>query len=259
MGQLSVRLVFFLLCTQLGFSQDTLCVYKAKGMSLLEIGTKQSTLKKGALIGDKDVVKVLPNAEITALDNFGNSYLINVEGTYGLKHLLNFKVKQNTSNFTASYFKHVWQEIKSKENKKALIAGVFRGETLMAFPKDKTKLASSKITLKWDLEQDINLYYVFIKNVITEEILKIETNGSHLALYDDNPIFFYNDTFEWTVTTDAFPNLNNIPFVSFKLIDRNIYEELKKEFTDFIQDLETLGHSEKEIESILCKSYGLCK
>jgi hypothetical protein len=259
MGQLSFRLILFFCCIQFVFSQDTLYIYKAKGMSLLEIGEKQSTLKKGALIRNKDVVKVLPNAEFTAIDNFGNTYLINIEGTYGLKHLQNFKVKQNTSNFTASYFKHIWQELRNKSNKKALIAGVFRGETLMTFPTDESKIASSKITFEWDLEEGEKLYYIFVKNVITKEILKIETNGSHLALYDDNPIFFDNDTFEWTVTTDAFPNVDNIPFFSFKLIDRNIYEELKKEFADFIQDLETLGHSEKEIELILCKSYGLCK
>ena len=134
MGQLSFRLILFFCCIQFVFSQDTLYIYKAKGMSLLEIGEKQSTLKKGALIRNKDVVKVLPNAEFTAIDNFGNTYLINIEGTYGLKHLQNFKVKQNTSNFTASYFKHIWQELRNKSNKKALIAGVFRGETLMTFP-----------------------------------------------------------------------------------------------------------------------------
>ena len=259
MAKFSFRLILFFCCIQLVFSQDTLCIYKAKGMSLIEIDTKQSTLKKGALIGKKDVVKILPNAEFTAIDNNGNTYLIDIEGTYGLKHLLNFKVKQNTSNFTASYFKHIWQELRNKNNKKALIAGVFRGETLMNYPLDKSKIASSKISFNWQKEQDIELYYVFVKNIITDDLLKIETNGSHLALYDDNPIFYDNDTFEWAVTTEAFPNLDNIPFFSFKLIDRTTYESLKTEYSDFIKDLKTLGHSEKEIELILCESYGLCK
>ena len=50
MGQLSFRLILFFCYIQFAFSQDTLCIYKAKGMSLLEIGKKQSTLKKGALV-----------------------------------------------------------------------------------------------------------------------------------------------------------------------------------------------------------------
>ena len=58
----------------------------------------------------------------------------------------------------------------------------------MTFPTDESKIASSKITFEWDLEEGEKLYYIFVKNVITKEILKIETNGSHLALYDDNPI-----------------------------------------------------------------------
>ena len=259
MGQLSFRLILFLCCIQFVFSQDTLYIYKAKGMSLLEIETKQSTLKKGALIGKKDIVKVLPNAEFTAIDNNGNTYLINIEGTYGLKHLLNFKVKQNTSNFTASYFKHIWQELRNKNNKKALIAGVFRGETLMNYPLDKSKIASSKITFEWDLEESEKLCYIFVKKLITDEILKIETNGSQLSLYNDNPIFNDNAIFEWAVTTEAFPNLDNIPFFSFELIDRTTYESLKTEYSDFIKDLKTLGHSEKEISNVLCETYGLCK
>ena len=144
-------------------------------------------------------------------------------------------------------------------SEKALIAGVFRGETLMNYPLDKSKIASSKITFEWDLEESEKLCYIFVKNLITDEILKIETNGSQLSLYNDNPIFNDNAIFEWAVTTEAFPNLDNIPFFSFELIDRTTYESLKTEYSDFIKDLKTLGHSEKEISNVLCETYGLCK
>ena len=259
MGKLSFRLILFLCCIQFAFSQDTLCVYKVKGTAILKINNAQTTLKKGALIPQKSLVNVLPQTEITAIDNNGNTYLVNVEGTYNLKHILNFKAKQNKSNFTASYFKHVWQDLRNKDTKKTLIAGVFRGETLMSFPPDSSKIASSKISFNWITDSKETLYYVFIKNSITDDVLKIETNGSQMALYDDNPIFYDSDTFQWTVSTEAFPNLDNIPFYSFTLIDRNAYETLKEDYSSFIKDLENLGHSEKEIESILCETYGLCK
>ena len=259
MGKLSFRLILFLCCIQFAFSQDTLCVYKVKGTAILKINNAQTTLKKGALIPQKSLVNVLPQTEITAIDNNGNTYLVNVEGTYNLKHILNFKAKQIKSNFTASYFKHVWQDLRNKDTKKTLIAGVFRGETLMSFPPDSSKIASSKISFNWITDSTKILYYIFIKNSITDDVLKIETNGSQIALYDDNPIFYDSDTFQWTVSTEAFPNLDNIPFYSFTLIDRNAYETLKEDYSSFIKDLENLGHSEKEIESILCETYGLCK
>ncbi|MBT8260501.1 MAG: hypothetical protein HKO92_03635 [Flavobacteriaceae bacterium] len=258
MGQLSFRLILFLCFIQFVFSQDTLCVYKSKGTSLLNINNLQTSLKKGTLL-NKGIVKVLSNAEFTAVDNNGNTYLINKEGDYSLKHLLNFKVKQNASNFTSSYFKHIWDELRNNSSDKARIAGVFRGDYLMRHPVDSSKIASSKIKLTWLTENDTTLYYVFIKNIMTDEIMKLETNGSQLALYDDNPIFYDSDTFKWTVTTEAFPNLDNIPFFSFELIDRTIYENLKKDYKAFINDLAILGHSETEIETILCERYALCK
>ena len=102
MGKLSFRLILFLCCIQFAFSQDTLCVYKVKGTALLKINNTQATLKKGTLIPKKSLVNILPQTEITAIDNNGNTYLVNVEGTYNLNQLLNFKAKQNKSNFTAS-------------------------------------------------------------------------------------------------------------------------------------------------------------
>lgn len=258
MEKLYIKLVFLCLAT-VAFSQDTLCVYKTKGMSFIEINSQQKSLKKGTLIGKKDIIKILPDAKVTAIDNMGNSYDINKEGTYSLKYLRNFKTTKATSNFTVRYFKHLWDELRDKSEDKALIAGVFRGETLMRFPKDSCKIANSKIVFKWDAELSNNLYYLFVKNSSTNEVLKIETNGSQIALYDEHPIFNEGDIFQWTVTKEAFPNLDNIPFFNFKLIDRNTYETLKTKYSEFITDLENLGHSEIEINTILCETYGLCK
>jgi len=259
MEKLFIRIgVLFFFC-QFSLAQDTLYVYKTKGTSLLEINKKQSTLKKGHSIDNKSIVKVLPNSEFTSIDSNGNVYMVNTNGTYNFNHLLNLKTKKKTSSFTSKYFKHIWEELKHTDTNKTLIAGVFRGEILMQFPRDGSKIASSKINFKWEVNDETSFYYLFIKEILTDEIVKIETNGSQIALYDDNSIFNDSDTFEWAVTTDAFPNLDNIPFFKFQLIDRNTYEELKVSYSKFIIDLKTLGHSKKEIESILCETYGLCK
>lgn len=259
MAKLFVRLTFFLLCIHFAKGQETLCVYKTGGTSLLEDKNMTITLKKGALIQKKNLIKVLPKASFTAIDNNGNAYNVNVDGRYNFENLLNFKTKENKSNFTANYFKYIWQELTNSGEKKNLIAGVFRGDFLMLSPSDSSKIASSKITLKWQTIEDTKLYYVFLRNVDTDDILKIETNGTQLALYDEASIFYDGSQFEWAVSTDAFPNLDNIPFFSFELIDRNQYEAEKTTYKDFISDLKNMNISEKEIEAILCRTYGLCK
>ncbi|MBT8269698.1 MAG: hypothetical protein KJN59_10795, partial [Bacteroidia bacterium] len=58
---------------------------------------------------------------------------------------------------------------------------------------------------------------------------------------------------------EAFPNLNNLPFFSFKQIDRNTYESLKSDYSDLISDLKSLGLSDKEINRNLCEAYGFCR
>lgn len=224
MEKLSIRLIIFLIGISFTYGQDTLCVFKTKGTSLIEIESQQQSIKKGDLIAKNDIVSILPNSEITTIDNSGNVYLITVAGTYNLKNLLNFKSLKQKSNFTAKYFKHVWNELQSNRSDEAIIAGVFRGDALMLFPKDSSLIASSKITIKWRTEEADRLYYIFIKNLTTKEIIKIETNGSQLGLYDENLIFNEGNTFEWAVTTDAFPSIKNLMFYSFSIIDRNEYE-----------------------------------
>ena len=129
----------------------------------------------------------------------------------------------------------------------------------MSYPPDKAIIGSSRISFAWNVDDYSSTYYLFILNLITDEMAKMEINGSQIALFDENPIFEEGDTYKWAISTDAFPNLDNIPFYSFTLIDRNQYAELSKKYSDFIVDLKNLDMSNSEIEEALCKTYGLCK
>ncbi|SNR62948.1 hypothetical protein SAMN06265371_10793 [Lutibacter agarilyticus] len=258
MGKSLVGLIIVLCFFNSALAQDSLCVFEVYGTVLKTFSNSQKTLSKGGLIKSKESLQVLQKSQITAIDNKGNVYFINEEGSYSFNELLNFYQKKQNSGLTANYLKYIWLELLNKSAGQTMIAGVFRGEVLMQFPKNKTKLASSKITLKWDLEIDEPYYYVFVKNLTTGESVKFETNGSELSLYADNLIFNESNKFEWSVTTQAFPNVNNIPFFGFELIDREAYIENLQQYNAFINDLISLGISDKEIESILCQTYNLC-
>ena len=89
--------------------------------------------------------------------------------------------------------------------------------------------------------------------------MKLATNGNQISLYKTQPFFSEGNTFEWTVTTEEFPSLDNLTFYSFELINRNQYAEQVKNYTALLTDLEALGLSDAEIETTICETYGLCK
>jgi hypothetical protein len=260
MGKSLVTIIFLLIIgNYLSRGQDSLCVFKSKGIVLLASKNTKIPLTKGNFIKPKGKLSVLEKSEITLIDANGHLYFIEKKGTFSFQQVLKHEKTQQKANLTLDYFKYVWNELVENNTKKALIAGVFRGNVLMKFPRDSSKIYNSKITFTWDLLKNEKLYYVFVKNMKTDKILKMQTNGSQLALFDDNPIFEGGDSFSWTVSNDEFPNVKNLVFHTFTVINREAYEENKLFFADFINDLKQIGTTETEIETILCGRFLLCK
>tara|TARA_R110001606_G_scaffold68010_1_gene155279 strand:+ start:32929 stop:33708 length:780 start_codon:yes stop_codon:yes gene_type:complete len=258
MGKSFIRLIFILGYCNISFAQDSLCVFKTKGVVLMEFLHQKKPLSKGDFIPQHSKLSVLSNSEITVLNANGNVYFIDKAGNYTFKNLITFKDKAQNASVTTNYFKYIWNELVGKNSNTAIIAGVYRGEILMKFPKDSSQIYNSKIAFTWDFDENENLYYVFLKNVITQKIIKIETNGSQLAIYKDNSIFDNSEMFQWAVSTEAFPNIENMPFYTFKLISRNQYLQLMEAYKGFVEDLKTFGTSDSEIKDILCETYKLC-
>ena len=129
----------------------------------------------------------------------------------------------------------------------------------MLYPADSSSIAGSKLTFQWKTEEDVAKYYVFVRNIETNDIIKIGTNGSEITLYQDLSIFSEGVTFQWAVATTEFPNLDNIPFSTFDLIDRNEYYKRISTYHNLSADLKELGLSNSEIEKSFCETYGICK
>ncbi|SHG20772.1 hypothetical protein SAMN05443549_102431 [Flavobacterium fluvii] len=250
-------IILFNLCIQPLNAQNRLCIYNTKGSVVLEENPIKKEIKKGDFINKKDNVKVADKSQITALDESGQVYLIDKPGNYNFDKLLLFRKKEATTGLTSKYFKLVWQEMTQKGGKK-VIGAVYRGNNLMLSPKDSAKVKNSKITLRWKADS-LSLNYVFIRKKESDEVLKLATNGSGLVLFNDNPIFQQGTTFEWTVSKESFPNLNNLPFYTFTLVDRNKYKTLKDDYKSFIDDLKASGLDDEQINNVLCERFGLCE
>lgn len=251
------RFLIFLCVFQYGFAQDSLCVYHIKGNIFLQSSTESKPLFKGDFLTNKDKLKLLPESELTAIDNHGNVYIRNKQGTCNFNDLLLSKQEQANTSLTAKYFTYIWHEFLNKGSNEVIIAGVFRGNELLTVPKDSSLIASENIIFKWT-KTDADLYYLFVLNTHTEEVLKIETHDSQFTLSKENSIFLEGDEFKWSVSAQAFPNLKNMPYYTFRRISKNLYSDLKSGYSSLINKLQQIGINSKEIDIILCETYGLC-
>jgi len=251
-------ILVFLLTTQMFFAQEPLCVLKATA-EIFSSNSPSKALRKGTLVNAKDVVTLQKGSSLSLINKKGELYKVEQAGKYSYNQLVKHKVENDKSSLTSKYLEYLWEEMTQSAGSETIIGGVFRGENLMRYPIDSSLISGSKITFKWDIDSLNTSYYIFIKNIETNTMLKIVTNGSMLSLYKDNPIFSEGTDFEWYVDTEAFPNLDNKTFYIFSLIDRNTYQNKKEEYKDFTSDLKTVGLTDQEIEEILCETYGLCK
>lgn len=251
-------IIVFLLANQLFFAQEPLCVFKATA-EIFSSNSPSKPLHKGTLVNNKDVVTLQKGSSLSLINKKGELYKVDLAGNYSYNQLLMHKVDNEKSSLTSKYLEYLWEEMTHGAGSETIIGGVFRGENLMIYPVDSALVASSKITFEWETDSLNTSYYIFIRNFKTETMLKMETNGSMLSLFKDNPIFSEGNDFEWYVDSEAFPNLDNKTFYSFSLIDRNTYQNKKEEYKDFISDLKDTGLTDQEIEAILCETYGLCK
>ncbi|WP_162306995.1 hypothetical protein [Winogradskyella ouciana] len=234
-------------------------MFKTNSGIIAKIDGKKRPLNKGDFLNEKSTIYVSSPSEIMLIDSQGDAFNIEDVGTYTYKSIIQNKAIEDQKSLTSKYFKLIWDELLKRKSGKTIIGGVFRGDVLMKYPRDSTKTASSKLTLSWKTQDEASQYYVIIRPKNSEEVHKFATNGNTLTLYNDNPIFAEGNEFEWSVTTLEFPNLKNIPFYAFTLIERSEYEALKSSYKDLIKDLKVLGLSSTEIEESICETYGICK
>lgn len=255
MGKLFIKIVLFLFFIQISYAQDSLCVYKVSGVVILNKKTK--SLSKGRIIYKKDIVKLSAKSKLVAIDNEGSLFELNKLGSYAFSSIVKNKKAAEKSGLTSKYFKFVWSELTHEKEAKNSIAGVFRGNVLMKYPPENASISGQKIIMKWDGDTQ-TAYYLFVRNVTDDSLIKLETNGSQIAFYFDSAIFKNGNVFEWSVTTEEFPNLKNIPFYRFTTISYSEYSDEIKKYQPLIEELQILGLNENEINYEICKNSGLC-
>lgn len=240
-------------------AQDSLCVFKVNGSVISKTINTIKQLTKGDYLNNSSKVTMGPEAYILAIDKQGHAYTLNKKGSYKFSQILENRKNDEKSSLTSKYFKIVWNEILNKSPQKTIVGGVFRGKDILLFPRDGIKVVRSKLHFEWKSVNNNSSYFLFIRNLETDELLKISTNGTELTFYDDQHFLKNNVDFEWTVSVDAFPKLKNLPFKKFHLISDEEYRSWLLTQSEIILELKSLGMIEKDIVNALSETYGIYK
>lgn len=256
MEKLFIGLTLLICSLQQLHAQDSLCVFSAKGSVYFQTPGSMKQVHKGDYIVNTGRINLGEQSTLVTIDQDGGLYYITQPGNHHFNHLNAFKRDQ--SSLTTRYLAYAWNELMAKTKQKTVIAGVFRGNIYMQFPRDSAAIASSTLHFRWNrLSPDVPMYF-FLKNKTTQEIVKLASNGSSLALYPELGIFQTGNEFEWTVSEQEFPTHKNLVFYQFTRISPEEFREQRTKFNPLISDLKQLNFSNTEINKILCESYGLC-
>lgn len=244
------RLIFgllFLPC--LGVAQAHLYVMQVNGAITVK---DKGPLRKGDKLTAGHVIRIPAQSTVTLLDNSGNTYAFTKSGTYTFNDLLKTQ-KKHKNSITLNYLKYLWNSFISEPSPQNLKAGVYRGKHLMLWPADSAGVLYSEVVLKWKSDYGIKDYYVVIKPADSEEFSRFTTQDTTVNLTGKFPLL-KNTDYQWAVSTQAYPNLKNIPFFTFYTLDRPAFKAREKQLKRFKRDLKRAGISEEDIDEIVRNS-----
>lgn len=263
MEELSARLKLLyvisimLSCLSL-YGQEQLMIYSVKGEPEIQQdinGVKKAA--KGFVLSSKDVAILKPSDTLLIISNDGKGYQLTKAGSYAYKDVFKNEIKYESSSFTSKFFSYVWDEFSNNRKQKAKIGVVYRNDRLVIIePLDASKLFTSEIRFEWESEFEEN--YFHLKNMENNHVTKIRLKGNSLSLFVDNNLLKRGVTYQWAISKEKFPDLNQIQFYTFSLVTTKEFNELKTDLAEFKTEMKRLGFNDNEIKLSLCNDYKLC-
>ncbi len=195
------------------------------------------------------------------IDESGNLYNINKTGEYAFADLKNIPAEVDDSSFTKKYFTYVWKQFTNTNQARSKGGVVYRvdNNTLMFQPTDSVKIYFPEVRFVWKKGKEKDqTYYFILKDLKTNNITKIGTTDNNITLFVDNNVLKRSNSYEWTVSKTKYPNLDEVSFYNFELINTEEFKKLQSEINNITSDLQNLGFTTEEIKKMLCDDYHIC-
>jgi hypothetical protein len=256
-----LTLVLFVFASFKAQSQDSYVIFKIVGKPILN-SSKQLT--KGSILKSNDTITLQGKDSVLIIDDSGELYEVPDstpnKNEYAMLEINKYKTSKEVTSFSKKYLSYVWKQFSKKDSTGEHIGVVYRSnlDSIMLKPFDSVKLYLPEVKFSWRPNNTDQPIYFLLKEKGNDFIHKIGVNGNGLVLFVDKKVLVPGKEYLWSISNEKYPNLNNIDFYYFSLLDKNSFENKKSELTNLISDLELLGLSQTEIKDILCKDYKLC-
>lgn len=251
-----LALMLWVMCS-VAFAQNRYCVFKKSGNPLVN---GISPLEKGSELGVKDTLRLNNNDYVLLVNEFGSLFEIKTPNTYPNLLVKNFEIRNTEQSFTKKYFAYVWKEFTNQNKIKKEAGVVYREDlgTILLSPKDSVKTHAPQILFSWQNRQKAESNYFFLKEVKTNQITKIGLTGTSILLYLDNMLLKPEHKYQWSVTSNPFPDLTKLQYNLLDIVSKKEYEDLKKDMDVLIKYLQLLGFTQDGIQEALCIGYKYC-
>ena len=252
-----ITLVFC--CLSVGKAQDTLMVFKVNGSPILKVNDSLKSLSKGSKISSNAIVSLKANDDLLLINEKGACYKIDEPREYKFSEVLNHPVAEDNSSFTKKYFTYVWNQFVKNTKSKAKIGVVIRGvPVILLQPNDSSMIYISKIKFVWDIKSIQEESFFLLRDIETDHLSKFGVTSSSLTLFVDNQILKKGKAYQWAISDQDFPNLEQVEFYNFSLLTSDELKLLEPDIDLFKKELSAFGFTSDEIRTLLCTDYKIC-
>jgi len=243
------------------YSQNNFIVFKVEGAPRLLQNDTIRTVTKGSIIDFTSKLTLHRDDSVLIINEEGNLIKVDDERTYTYNDLYYIAPEKDDSNFTKKYFAYVWNQFTNNRKIRTKGGVVYRvdNNSLMIEPSDSVKIYFPEIKFVWKKDDAVDkTYYFILKNLKTNHITKIGTRNDELRLFVDNVILKRGTNYEWAVSETKYPDLYEVTFYNFELLDNEQFKSLSFEISSITTGLQKLGFASEEIKKMLCEDYKIC-
>lgn len=242
----------------LSFGQSNYYVYKKEGKPVLNT---IKNLERGGLFSESDTLFMAAQDYVLLVNESGELFEINKPNKYAYSAIVDYKRKFESNSFSKKYFTYVWKQFTNQLKRKQQAGVVYREERNIELvsPVDSLRLFSPEVRFTWQNRTDSTEVFFFLRNLNTKHLAKIGLKGNTMVLNLDNFILKSDETYEWSLATEPFPNLNELKFNRLDLLSKAKYEKLKTDMNAIVKVFTILGYSESDVKKAICQDYKLCE
>lgn len=240
------------------FAQDNYYVFKTEGTPLVKTSSTVKPLYKANAVSSIMTVVLNRGDVLQYINEEGNLYRLDIAGSYKYPSLKNFKQTDNNTSVTKKYFKYVWESINNELSSQSEGGAVVRSENrVLKSPVNGVKVIIKTVKFKWNDSNKKQMSYLFLKEIETNNVIKLGTEDNKLTLFVDSYILKPKTSYQWAVSGNKTTKHNDLEFQDFKVASSEEAKNYAYTIKKLSIELKKMGFKDKFIKKRIIEDYNI--